>query len=103
MKHGLGVHVDCCLGGFLLPWLRRSGHITKKFDFLVPGVTSVSADIHKYEKREGGRRERGCGKGGGRDGGRVGKGGRGTWEGWRRERDMGRREKDVGSRGRGEG
>mmetsp|Transcript_16675 Transcript_16675/g.49880 ORF Transcript_16675/g.49880 Transcript_16675/m.49880 type:complete len:527 (-) Transcript_16675:69-1649(-) len=45
---GVPLHVDCCLGGFLLPWLRRLGHVTKQFDFAVPGVTSISSDIHKY-------------------------------------------------------
>jgi sphinganine-1-phosphate aldolase len=45
---GVPLHVDCCLGGFLLPWLRRLGHLQKQFDFGVPGVTSISSDIHKY-------------------------------------------------------
>jgi len=41
-------HVDACLGGFLLPFLRRSGYPVPPFDFSVPGVTSISADLHKY-------------------------------------------------------
>jgi len=46
--HGLPCHVDACLGGFLLPWLRELGREIPPFDFSVPGVTSISADIHKY-------------------------------------------------------
>ena len=41
-------HVDACLGGFLLPFLRRLGLPVPPFDFAVPGVTSISADLHKY-------------------------------------------------------
>lgn len=41
-------HVDACLGGFLLPFLRRLGEPVPPFDFAVPGVTSMSADLHKY-------------------------------------------------------
>ena len=36
------------MGGFLLPFLTELGRITEPFDFRVPGVTSMSADIHKY-------------------------------------------------------
>ncbi len=45
---GLGMHVDACLGGFVLPWAERLGHPVPTFDFRVPGVTSMSADTHKY-------------------------------------------------------
>ena len=41
-------HVDACVGGFMLPFLRRLGYPLPNFDFLVPGVTSISADLHKY-------------------------------------------------------
>ncbi|MFW5957268.1 MAG: pyridoxal phosphate-dependent decarboxylase family protein [Natronomonas sp.] len=41
-------HVDACLGGFILPFLRDLGHDFPAFDFSVPGVTSMSADPHKY-------------------------------------------------------
>jgi glutamate/tyrosine decarboxylase-like PLP-dependent enzyme len=42
-------HVDACVGGFALPWLRRAGHAhIPDFDFAVPGVRTMSADIHKY-------------------------------------------------------
>ncbi len=47
-KHGLGMHVDACIGGFLLPWVERLGYPIRPFDFRVPGVTSMSADLHKY-------------------------------------------------------
>ena len=55
------LHVDACVGGFLLPWLRALGHPIPPFDFSVDvphpptiptnttqGVASISADIHKY-------------------------------------------------------
>jgi sphinganine-1-phosphate aldolase len=48
LKHNIGLHVDCCLGGFVVPFLRRLGLVTRAYDFSVPGVTSISADIHKY-------------------------------------------------------
>ena len=41
-------HVDACLGGFMLPWLKKLGHPVPDFNLSVPGVTSISADIHKY-------------------------------------------------------
>jgi glutamate/tyrosine decarboxylase-like PLP-dependent enzyme len=48
LDRGIGFHVDGCLGGFLLPWVERLGHPIPPFDFRVPGVTSMSADVHKY-------------------------------------------------------
>jgi sphinganine-1-phosphate aldolase len=45
---GIGFHTDACLGGFVLPWARRLGHDVPEFDFHVPGVTSMSADTHKF-------------------------------------------------------
>lgn len=45
---GILCHVDACLGGFLLPFAERLGAPMPKFDFRVPGVTSMSADLHKY-------------------------------------------------------
>eukprot|EP00615_Pteridomonas_danica_P002513 CAMPEP_0114346224 /NCGR_PEP_ID=MMETSP0101-20121206/12882_1 /TAXON_ID=38822 ORGANISM="Pteridomonas danica, Strain PT" /NCGR_SAMPLE_ID=MMETSP0101 /ASSEMBLY_ACC=CAM_ASM_000211 /LENGTH=495 /DNA_ID=CAMNT_0001482711 /DNA_START=106 /DNA_END=1593 /DNA_ORIENTATION=+ len=48
IKKGVGLHVDNCLGGFLLSYLARLGHFTQPFDFQVPGVTSMSVDVHKY-------------------------------------------------------
>ncbi len=41
-------HVDSCLGGWMLPWWERLGRPQPVFDFRLPGVTSMSADIHKY-------------------------------------------------------
>ncbi|KDE02507.1 hypothetical protein MVLG_06938 [Microbotryum lychnidis-dioicae p1A1 Lamole] len=48
IKHHLGLHVDCCLGSFLVPFLERAGYPAEPFDFRVPGVTSISCDTHKY-------------------------------------------------------
>ena len=47
-QHGIGFHVDACLGGFVLPWAERLGYPVPKFDFRLAGVTSMSADTHKY-------------------------------------------------------
>lgn len=44
----LWFHVDGCLGGYMLPFLRKLGCTIPPFDFSVPGVKSLSADIHKY-------------------------------------------------------
>jgi sphinganine-1-phosphate aldolase len=41
-------HTDACLGGFLLPFWERLGEAVPPFDFRVPGVTTMSADVHKY-------------------------------------------------------
>jgi glutamate/tyrosine decarboxylase-like PLP-dependent enzyme len=46
--HKLPLHVDACVGGFLLPWLERLGRPVPRWDFRVPGVTSISADLHKF-------------------------------------------------------
>ena len=46
--HGIGFHMDACLGGFILPWAERLGYPVAPFDFRLPGVTSISADTHKY-------------------------------------------------------
>ncbi len=45
---GIGLHVDGCLGGFMLPFVKKLGYEVPEFDFSVPGVTSISADVHKY-------------------------------------------------------
>jgi len=42
------LHVDACLGGFLAPFARDEGYPIPEFDFSIPGVTSLSADLHKY-------------------------------------------------------
>jgi glutamate/tyrosine decarboxylase-like PLP-dependent enzyme len=48
LRHKLPLHVDSCLGGFLLPFVEQLGHKVTPFDFRVPGVTSIGADLHKY-------------------------------------------------------
>jgi len=45
---GILLHVDACIGGFLLPYFRRLGAPVPAFDLSVPGVTSISMDLHKY-------------------------------------------------------
>jgi sphinganine-1-phosphate aldolase len=47
-ERGTGLHVDGCLGGFLLPFGEELGYPIPPFDFRVEGVTSISADTHKY-------------------------------------------------------
>lgn len=47
-QRGIGFHTDACLGGFVLPWAEKLGYDVPLFDFRVPGVTSLSADTHKY-------------------------------------------------------
>jgi glutamate/tyrosine decarboxylase-like PLP-dependent enzyme len=42
------LHVDACLGGFLAPFARDEGYPIPEFDFSIAGVTSLSADLHKY-------------------------------------------------------
>jgi glutamate/tyrosine decarboxylase-like PLP-dependent enzyme len=46
--HNLLFHVDACVGGFMLPFVRKLGYPVPDFDFRVPGVTSISVDLHKY-------------------------------------------------------
>jgi sphinganine-1-phosphate aldolase len=49
LERGVGLHVDGCLGGFILPWGQELGYPNiPVFDFRIPGVTSISADTHKY-------------------------------------------------------
>jgi sphinganine-1-phosphate aldolase len=47
-ERGLPFHVDACMGGLMLPFLRELGEPIPPFDLRVPGVTSMSADLHKY-------------------------------------------------------
>ncbi len=47
-ERGVRCHVDACFGGWTLPYLRRLGVPVPPFDFAVPGVTSISVDLHKY-------------------------------------------------------
>ena len=48
VEHGVGLHVDGCLGGFILPFGEALGYPIPPFDFRLPGVTTISADTHKY-------------------------------------------------------
>ncbi|GAB3167812.1 aminotransferase class V-fold PLP-dependent enzyme [Amycolatopsis stemonae] len=45
---GVRMHVDACIGGWVLPYFARLGADVPPFDFRVPGVTSISVDLHKY-------------------------------------------------------
>ncbi|KAJ7680658.1 pyridoxal phosphate-dependent transferase [Mycena polygramma] len=55
-KYKIGLHVDCCLGSFIVPYLEKAGladgvdgkYKMYPFDFRVPGVTAISCDTHKY-------------------------------------------------------
>uniref|UniRef100_A0A2P2JDC5 Sphingosine-1-phosphate lyase n=2 Tax=Rhizophora mucronata TaxID=61149 RepID=A0A2P2JDC5_RHIMU len=47
-SHGICFHVDLCLGGFVLPFACKLGYPIPPFDFTVKGITSISADVHKY-------------------------------------------------------
>ncbi|XP_048561808.1 sphingosine-1-phosphate lyase [Triticum urartu] len=47
-QYGICLHVDLCLGGFVLPFARKLGYPIPPFDFSVKGVTSISTDVHKY-------------------------------------------------------
>lgn len=48
LAHDVGFHVDGCLGGFILPWIEKLGYDLPLFDFRLKGVTSMSADTHKF-------------------------------------------------------
>ena len=46
-KYKIGLHVDCCLGSFIMPFLEPAGFPVEPFDFRVEGVTAISCDTHK--------------------------------------------------------
>ncbi|MFH1980686.1 MAG: aspartate aminotransferase family protein [Pseudomonadota bacterium] len=48
VEHGIWLHTDACMGGFLLPYFKRLGEPVPDFDFSLPGVSSMSVDLHKY-------------------------------------------------------
>lgn len=48
LDHDIGLHVDACLGGIALPFIRQLGFDIPPFDFSVQGVSSMSVDLHKY-------------------------------------------------------
>ncbi|HVW69626.1 MAG TPA: pyridoxal-dependent decarboxylase [Steroidobacteraceae bacterium] len=47
-RHNLWLHVDACVGGYLAPFVEELGHRLPVWDFRVPAVRSISADLHKY-------------------------------------------------------
>lgn len=49
-NNNIGLHVDCCLGSFIVPFLEKAGFPTKLFDFRVQGVTAISCDAHKVRR-----------------------------------------------------
>lgn len=46
-RYKIPLHVDACLGGFLITFMEKAGFPLEPFDFRVKGVTSISADTHK--------------------------------------------------------
>ena len=48
LDRGVGLHVDGCLGGFILPFGQELGYDIPAFDYRLPGVSTISADTHKY-------------------------------------------------------
>ncbi len=48
LERDLWLHVDACVGGFLAPFAKKLGYVIPDFDFGVPGVRSLSADLHKF-------------------------------------------------------
>jgi sphinganine-1-phosphate aldolase len=47
-RRGIWLHVDACVGGYLAPFARMIGRDIPDFDFAVPAVASMSADLHKF-------------------------------------------------------
>jgi len=48
LERNVWLHVDACVGGYFAPFARMNGVPVPDFDFEVPGVRSISADLHKY-------------------------------------------------------
>jgi sphinganine-1-phosphate aldolase len=48
LRKGVPLHVDACVGGMILPFMALNGVALPPWDYRVPGVTSISADLHKY-------------------------------------------------------
>lgn len=48
LRRKIPMHVDACVGGFILPFMEMNGRAIPIFDYRAPGVTSMSADVHKY-------------------------------------------------------
>lgn len=54
LRYGVPVHVDACVGGFLLPFMEQCDYPAPMFDFRLSGVTSIGVDLHKVSvKRTG--------------------------------------------------
>lgn len=47
-RRNVWLHVDACVGGYIAPFAAKAGYPVPEFDFSVPGVTSLSADLHKF-------------------------------------------------------
>lgn len=47
LRYNIPVHVDACLGGFLIAFMEKAGFPLPLFDFRLPGVSSISCDTHK--------------------------------------------------------
>ena len=48
-KYDIPMHVDACLGSFIVPFIEAAGYKIPRFDFRVDGVTSISCDTHKVD------------------------------------------------------
>ncbi len=48
LTHDLWLHVDACVGGWILPFFKMNGRDVGSFDFSLPGIRSISADLHKF-------------------------------------------------------
>lgn len=49
LRYNVGIHADCCLGGFINPFIERAGYkVDEPFDFTLPGITTISCDTHKF-------------------------------------------------------
>jgi glutamate/tyrosine decarboxylase-like PLP-dependent enzyme len=48
MREGVWLHVDACVGGYIIPFIEQLGEPVRTFDFRLPGVSSISLDVHKY-------------------------------------------------------
>ncbi|CAH2240397.1 jg3805 [Pararge aegeria aegeria] len=51
VEYDVPLHVDACLGGFIAAFMTAAGHDMPLFDFRLPGVSSISADTHKFGER----------------------------------------------------
>lgn len=48
LDRGIWLHVDACVGAFILPFIRRAGRPIPAYSLAVPGVASISGDLHKF-------------------------------------------------------